>query len=114
MVSFPGRLQFLPPESTSQAANQPQYTSSPYYTISRAISTPAAERLASGAEVCAAVLHHDPLNGAAANRAGLTSSMSNLEIEMGCAQLALGADVAIHTGAFAADGCPQNSADTIM
>jgi hypothetical protein len=40
--------------------------------------------------------------------------MSNLEIEMGCAQLALGADVSIHAGAFAADGCPKNSADAIM
>jgi len=28
--------------------------------------------------------------------------MSNLEIEMGCAQLALRADVGIHAGAFAA------------
>jgi len=101
MVSFPGRLQFLPPESTSQAANQPQYTSSPYYTTSRVISTPAAKRLASGAKVGAAVLHHDPLDGAATNGAGFASPMSNIEIEMGCAQLALGADVAIHADAVA-------------
>jgi hypothetical protein len=29
------------------------------------------------------------------------SSMSNLKIRMGCAQLALGADVGIHAGTFA-------------
>jgi hypothetical protein len=40
--------------------------------------------------------------------------MSNLEIEMGCAQLAPGADVRIHTGAFAADGCLKNAADVVM
>jgi hypothetical protein len=40
--------------------------------------------------------------------------MSNLKIEMGCAQLTLGADVAINTGALVADGCPQNFADAIM
>jgi hypothetical protein len=40
--------------------------------------------------------------------------MSNLEIKMGCAQLALGTDVGIHAGAFAADGCLKNSVDTIM
>ena len=45
--------------------------------------------MASGAEVGAAVLHRDPLDGAAANGAGLASSMSNLKIEMGCAQCAL-------------------------
>jgi hypothetical protein len=28
--------------------------------------------------------------------------MSNLKIEMGCAQLTLGTDVSIHAGAFAA------------
>jgi hypothetical protein len=41
--------------------------------------------LASGAEVGAAVLHDDSLDGAAANRAGSASLMSNLKIEMGCA-----------------------------
>jgi len=45
--------------------------------------------LASGAEAGAAVLYQDPLDGAAANGAGPASLMSNLEIEMGCAQLAL-------------------------
>ena len=70
--------------------------------------------LASGAEVGAAVLYHAPFDGAAANGAGFASLMSNLEIGMGCAQLALGADVSIHAGAFAADGCPKNSADAIM
>jgi hypothetical protein len=75
---------------------------------------PTTERLASGAEAGAAVLHRDPLDGAAANGAGLASSMSNLEIEMGCAQLALGTDVGIHAGTFAADGCLKDFANTIM
>ena len=75
---------------------------------------PESKKLASGAEVAAAVLHHTPLDGGAANGAGFASPMSNLEIEMGCAHLALGADVGIHAGAFAADGCPKNSADAIM
>jgi len=70
-------------------------------------------RLASGAEVSATVLHEDPLDGAAANGAGFASFMSNFEIKMGCAQLALGADVGIHAGAFAADGCPKNFADAM-
>jgi len=70
--------------------------------------------LASGAEAGAAVLHRDPLDGAAANGAGVASLMSNLKIEMGCAQLALGADVGVHAGAFAADGCPENSADALI
>ena len=70
--------------------------------------------MVSGAEAGATVLHQDPLDGAAANGAGFASPMSNLKIEMGCAQLALGADVGIHAGAFAADGCPKNSADIIM
>jgi len=59
-------------------------------------------------------LHEDPLDGAAANGAGLASLVSNLKIKMRCAQLALGADVGIHAGAFAADGCPKNSADALM
>ena len=75
---------------------------------------PVTERLTSGAEVGAAVLHRDPLDGAAANGAGLASLMSNLKIEMGCAQLALGSDVGIHAGALADDGCLKNFADTIM
>ena len=70
--------------------------------------------LASGAEVAAAVLHHAPLNIAAADRAGFTYLMSNLKIGMGCAQLALGADIGVHAGAFAADGCPKNSADAMI
>jgi len=40
--------------------------------------------------------------------------MSNLKIEMSCAQLALRADVGIHAGAFVADGCPENSADAMI
>ena len=75
---------------------------------------PGTEGLTSGAEAGAAVLHQDPLDGAAANGAGFVSLVSNLEIKMSCAQLALGTDVGIHTGAFAADGCPKNSADAIM
>ena len=70
--------------------------------------------LASGAEAGAAVLHRDTLDGAAANGAGLASPMGNLKVEMGCAQLALGADVGIHAGAFAADGCLKDFANTIM
>jgi len=70
--------------------------------------------LASGAEAGAAVLHRDPFDGAAANGAGLASLMSNLKIEMCCAQLALGADVGIHTGALASDGCPKNFADAMI
>ena len=59
-------------------------------------------------------MHRDPLDGAAANGAGFASPVSNLKIEMGCAQLALGADLGVHAGAFAADGCPKNAADAIM
>jgi len=59
-------------------------------------------------------LHQDTLDGAAANGAGFASLMSNLKIEMGCAQLALGTNVGIHAGAFAADGCPKNSADAMV
>ena len=70
--------------------------------------------MASGAEAGAAVLHQNPLDGAAANGAGFASFMSNLKIEMGCAQLALGADVGIHADAFAADGCLKNSTDAMI
>jgi len=70
--------------------------------------------LASGAEAGATVLHNEPLDGAAANRAGFASLMSNLKIEVGCAQLALGTDVSIHAGAFADYGCPENSADALI
>jgi len=59
-------------------------------------------------------LHQDPLDGAAANGAGFASPMSNLEIGMGCAQLALGTDVGIHAGAFAADGCLKNPTNAVM
>jgi hypothetical protein len=62
---------------------------------------PGTKRLASGAEVGAAVLHQDPLDGAAANGAKFASPMSNLKIKMGCAQLTLGANVGIHASAFA-------------
>jgi len=72
------------------------------------------KRLASGAEAGATVVHQDPLDGAAANGAGFASSISNLKIEMGCTQLALSADVGIHAGAFAADGCPKDSADALV
>jgi hypothetical protein len=70
--------------------------------------------LASGAEVATAVLHHAPLNGAAANGAGFASPMSNLKIEMSCAELALRAVVGVHAGAFAADACPKNSANAMI
>ena len=76
--------------------------------------TCATQNLASGAEVGAAVLHGDSLDGTAANRAGFASPMGNLEIEMGGAQLALGADVGIDAGALAADGCSKNAANTVM
>jgi len=75
---------------------------------------PATEGLASGAEAGATVLHRDPLDGAAAKRAWFASFISNLKIEMNCAQLALGADVGIHAGAFSADACPKNSADAMI
>jgi len=66
------------------------------------------------AEAGATVFHQDPLDGAAADVAGFASLMSNLKIEMGCAQLALRADIGIHAGAFAADGCPKNSEDAMI
>jgi len=75
---------------------------------------PGTEGLTSEAEAGATVLHQDPLDGAAANGAEFASLMSDFEIKVGCAQLALGTDVGIHAGAFAADGCPENSADAIM
>jgi len=72
------------------------------------------EWLASGAEVAAAVLYHTSLDIVAANRTGVTYPMSNLKIGMGCAQFALRSDVGVHAGAFAADGCPKNSAYTTI
>jgi hypothetical protein len=51
--------------------------------------------------VGAAVLHHDPLDGAAANGVGFASSVSNLKVEMGCAQVTFRADISIHAGTFA-------------
>jgi hypothetical protein len=70
--------------------------------------------LASWAEVCPPVLHDDSLDEAAANGAEFTTSVSNLEIEMGCAQFALGANIRVNAGAFVPDGCLKNSADTVM
>jgi hypothetical protein len=70
--------------------------------------------LAFRAKITAPVLYRDPRDDAAANGAGLASFMSNLKIEMGCAQLALGADVGIHAGALAANGCPKNPTNTVM
>jgi hypothetical protein len=70
--------------------------------------------LTSGAKAGATVLNGNPLDGAAANRAGFAPLMSNLEIKMSCAQFALGTDIGIHAGAFAADSCSKNSADAIM
>jgi len=70
--------------------------------------------LASGTEVGAAGLHRDSLDGAAANGAGFASSMSNLEIEMRCAQLPFRTHVDIHAGAFAADGCLKNPGDALI
>ena len=73
-----------------------------------------ARRLALRAEVGAAALHGNPLDWAAANGAGFASLMSNLEIKMGCAQFAPGADIGIHAGAFAVDGCPENPVNGVM
>ena len=73
-----------------------------------------AKSLASGAKIAASILHRNPLDGGAATGAGFASSMSNLEIGMGCAQLALRADIGVHTGAFAADGCPMDLADAMI
>jgi hypothetical protein len=69
--------------------------------------------LASGAEAGATVLHRDPLDGVAANGAGFASLMSDPKVKMGCAQLALRANVGIHAGAFAADGCLKDSVDAM-
>jgi len=78
------------------------------------MSAPVAKALTSGTEIGAPTLHHDPLDGAAADRAGLASFMGDLEVEMRCSQLALRADVAIYAGALAADGSLQDSPQTIM
>jgi len=45
------------------------------------------------------VLDENSLDGAAPNGAGFASSMGDLEVEMGCAQLALGTDAGIHADA---------------
>ena len=66
------------------------------------------------AEITAPVLYRDPLDGAATDGAGFASFMSNLEIEVGCAQSALRADIGIHAGAFAVDARPEDIADAIM
>jgi hypothetical protein len=77
-------------------------------------SAAATERLASRAEVCAPVLHDDSLDGTSANGAEFTTPVSNLEIEMGCAQFSLGANIRVNAGAFVPDGCLKNSAGTVM
>ncbi len=73
-----------------------------------------AKRLTCGAEIAAPVLYWDPLDGAATDGTGFTPSMSNLEITLGSAQLALRANVGVHTSAFAVDACPEDIADAIM
>ena len=83
----------------SDLERKPLIVSSIPVTDSFHVRGPESKRLVSGAEVSAAVLHQDPLDSAAANGAGFASSMSNLKIEMGCAQLALGADAGIHADA---------------
>jgi len=45
--------------------------------------------LAFRTKITATVLHQDTLDESAANGTGFASPMSNLEIEMGCAQLGL-------------------------
>jgi hypothetical protein len=40
--------------------------------------------------------------------------MSNLKIEVSLAKLALGADIGIHAGALAPDGCLKNPANTVI
>ena len=72
-----------------------------------------AKRLAPGAEVTAPLLYRDPLDGAATDGARFSSSVSNLEITMSCAQLALRTDVGVHARPFAIDGCPENFADAM-
>ena len=74
----------------------------------------AIETLACRAEVRPSVSHDNSLDGAAANGAEFTTSMSNLEIEMGRARFAIGTNIGINAGAFAADGCPKNPANTVM
>ncbi len=69
--------------------------------------------MASGAEITAPVLYRDPLDGAATDGAGFASFMSNLEIEVGCAQSAVRTDVGIHAGTFALDARPEDIADAI-
>ena len=73
-----------------------------------------AKRLTCGAEIAAPVLYRDTLDGAATDGARFTSSMSNPKITMGCAQLAIRANVGIHAGAFAADARLKSSADAII
>ena len=72
------------------------------------------KRLALRAKITTPILYGDPLDGAAAHRTRFTFLMSNLEIEMSCAQLALRANVGIHAGTFVANGCPKNFSDAMV
>ena len=57
-----------------------------------------------GAEVRAAVTDGDALNGVTADRAGLAAqAVGNLELKVGGAQRAIGAEVGINAGTFIAN-----------
>lgn len=45
--------------------------------------------------------HQNSLDGSATSRAGLSISMSDLKVELSCAELALGANIGINSGALA-------------
>jgi hypothetical protein len=70
--------------------------------------------LAVGAEVGAAVPQGNTLNGSTANRAGLAFPVSDLEIKMGCAQLAARADISVRAGSFPGDSRAEDSPNRIM
>ena len=61
------------------------------------------ESLAIGAKVAAAISNGETLDGSTADRARLATEVSDTEVELGSAQLAIRAFICINTGAFAAD-----------
>jgi len=63
--------------------------------------------LAPGAEVAAAVADNYPFNGSAADRAAVaTEAVGNLELEVSCSLLTIGAKVGVGARSLITNGCP--------
>ena len=67
-----------------------------------------------GAEVGAPIPYHCPLNGGAADGAGLTTPMGNLKLEVGCPQFTAGAVVVHNTSSLITNSCPKHLLDGMV